>query len=207
MKSILQLTEEAKDYSFNPVIPLKIYLKTCVGLLDKAQLNFQNGDIQLSYMFYYRYVDLCTNKISKHPEFLSKSQDPEVTLYKQEYLQLIKLEVPAVLKIIEDLQRQIDLDYNKHQLSLAKNIARKPINNNMQKEDHSNFSTLPSTFNEHRFNQSISYFQKSNVTNTVTPSSSVQPSNISFATNNTNAANQNSFQHYPELPQLSFPTY
>lgn len=180
MKSSRELIQEAKDYQFNPKIPLKLYLKTCVGLLDKAQMSVQRGDTELAYMFYYRYVDLCTNKLSKHPQYLINNinLDSEIQLYKQEYLQLMKLEVPAVLKLLEDLQIYIDKTYCKHQLSLAKNIAKSnkinthdPINNKnegryhlrMVNDDNANsdikYPLLPPTFNEHRFNQSLEFFK------------------------------------------------
>ncbi|CCC70222.1 hypothetical protein NCAS_0E01520 [Naumovozyma castellii] len=206
MKSSTQLASEAKDYAFNPAIPLRIYLKTCVNILDKAQSAFQIGDRQMAYLFYFRYVDLCTNKLSRHPDFLTKSLDQEYLLYKQEYLQLIKLEVPAVFKIIEDLQKQIDNDYKKHQLSLARNIA-KPTHhlnqiNNM--EENESFKTLPQNFNENRFNQSISFLNEIS-------SPSLNKKKISHSINSSNESSgpqeQNPILLYPELPTLTFPTF
>ncbi|CAL9733641.1 regulator of free ubiquitin chains 1 [Monosporozyma servazzii] len=238
MKSSRQLIQDAKDYRFNPIIPLKIYLKTCVGILDKAQMSVQCGDSEMAFMFYYRYVDLCTNKLARHPQCLSKAnKDPEIQLYKQEYLQLIKLEVPAVLKLIEDLQKQIDRQYNKHQLSLAKNIAKPTnsvlnhhldkINNNMEtssQDDTIKYPFLPNTFNEHRFNQSLAYFNtnlthnnnnnNNNNTNTTTTNNqnnNNSPNTYSRGNNNTkqenNPNNETPIFHYPELPHLSFPTF
>lgn len=199
MKSTGQLRNEAVDYRFTPGTPLRIYLKVCVGILDKAQIAFQNGDQVMAYILYYRYVDLCTNKLSKHPEYTSNSS-PELSLYRQEYLQLIKLEVPAVFKIIEDLQLQIDMEYNKHQLSLAKNIAKPKCQNN---KDQARIDTqvqltskLPSTFNEHNFNQTISFLGKNSSIVNTTGSTSIA-----------NKDDQEPIFHYPELPKLSFPTF
>ncbi|GAX71751.1 hypothetical protein SCKG_4852 [Saccharomyces cerevisiae] len=70
MKSSKQLVQDAKDYRFNPAIPLRIYLKTCIGILEKAQCAFQANDLSLSFIYYFRYVDLLTNKLSRHPELL-----------------------------------------------------------------------------------------------------------------------------------------
>ncbi|CCD25947.2 Rfu1p NDAI_0G01710 [Naumovozyma dairenensis CBS 421] len=213
MKSTTQLAAEARDYKFNPAIPLRIYLKTCVNILNKAQTAFQSRDLSLAYTFYFRYVDLCTNKLSKHPEFIissnGNSESMELSLYRQEYLQLIKLEVPAVLRIIEDLQRQIDLQYNQHQLSLAKNIA-KPMHHHHHQIRRNSIEggeectarqrqLLPPTFNESRFNQSISFLRET-----------------SLSLNKNKSQNHNTLEedrdgkpilHYPELPQLSFPTF
>lgn len=69
MKSSKQLVQDAKDYRFNPAIPLRIYLKTCIGILEKAQCAFQANDLSLSFIYYFRYVDLLTNKLSRHLSF------------------------------------------------------------------------------------------------------------------------------------------
>lgn len=229
MKSSRQLIQDAKDYRFNPIIPLKIYLKTCVGLLDKAQMSVQCGDSEMAFMFYYRYVDLCTNKLARHPQCLAKmDMDPEIQLYRQEYLQLIKLEVPAVLKLIEELQKQIDREYNKHQLSLAKNIA-KPTKKTISKthdnimehnsqDDTIKYPLLPKSFNEHRFNQSLAFFNPNLTQNNSTNNhnNNTQDHNTKKHNNNNNnntrkqannSTNENPSFRYPESPQLSFPTF
>lgn len=253
MKSSRELIQEAKAYRFNPKIPLKLYLKTCVGILDKAQQSVQCGDTELAFMFYYRYVDLCTNKLSRHPQYLTTNvnMDSELQLYRQEYLQLMKLEVPAVIKLVEDLQIQIDRDYCKHQLSLAKNIAKPnkinivdPLDNTIDMNHHpkiyvkdgktSNikYPLLPPTFNEHRFNQSLEFFSPiptrsidnnnnqnnsnylimGNTNNTsndtyLSTSSSLLGQDNTNESNNSDPNSSSCMLHYPELPQLSFPTY
>lgn len=225
MLSSLQLAQEARDYKFNTAIPLRIYLKTCIGILDKAQLSFQNGDNSRAFMYYYRYVDLCTNKLSKHPEFLISGKylngqlnticDPDLMLYRQEYLQLIKLEVPAVLKIIEDLKQKIDDEWERHQVSLAKNIAK----NHLQAQSKHDYNTLPSNFHEHTFQQSLNFFKgtklssrevKNNNSNNTTDNNTINKSESAqkpTSTDSNNPTTSNSLLLYPELPQLSFPTF
>ncbi|QLQ79335.1 hypothetical protein HG537_0B06830 [Torulaspora globosa] len=197
MKSTVELNNEALDYKFFPGTSLKVYLKACVGILEKAQLAFQNGDLQKSYVFYVRYVDLCTNKLSHHPENLSSgsARTAEIELHRKEYLQLIKLEVPAVLKISEDLRKQIDLEYSKHQLSLAKNIA-KPRTQQKQKAESQapEPKKVPPTFDEHLFNRSVVYYRKT--------TQKVKSSHASAEKN----SDSNQFGFYPDLPQLSFIT-
>ncbi|KAL3228451.1 Regulator of free ubiquitin chains 1 [Nakaseomyces bracarensis] len=123
MKSSQQLGAEARDFQFNPNIPLKLYLKTCVTLLNNASDSFQGGDKSLAYFYYFRYVDLCTNKLPTHPQVRIMSNDSEVNLYLQEYKQLLRLEVPHILKIMEGIKREIDALYERHRVSLANNIA------------------------------------------------------------------------------------
>lgn len=122
MKSSKQLGAEARDYQFNPNIPLKLYLKTCVTLLNSASESFQGGDKCLAYFYYFRYVDLCTNRLPAHPQVrIASTKDDE--LYLQEYKQLLRLEVPHILKIMEGLKHEIDALYERHKVSLANNIA------------------------------------------------------------------------------------
>ncbi|CCF57355.1 hypothetical protein KAFR_0C03630 [Kazachstania africana CBS 2517] len=204
MKSSVQLIQEAQNYRYNPSIPLRIYLKTCIGLLDKAQLNFQNNDNSMAFMFYYRYMDLVTNKLSTHQEYMSSVD----SLHRREYLQLIKLEVPCVLKIIEDLQETIDDNYKKHELSLAKNIAKaKPT----QLTHQTTYETLPSTFNERRFNQSLNFLHSQTTFNNNTTTNNNSMNNNNSNNNNSNNSNiqdnSNEMYHYPELPQLSYSSF
>lgn len=226
MKSTLQLAQEARDYKFNPVIPLRIYLKTCIGILDKAQLSVQVGDSAMAFTYYYRYVDLCTNKLSRHPEFIAAGKleggaspiDPELALYRQEYLQLVKLEVPAVMRLIEDLKRKIDAEWERHQVSLARNIARtRSASNNHQEESIKCGTVLPPTFSEHNFQQSLNFFQGATgravtqrpAQTTGTGASAAvtnAPSQVSQNSNNNNTETSG-MMLYPELPQLSFPTF
>lgn len=206
MKSTSELNNEALDYKFFPGTSLKVYLRACVGILEKAQLAFQSGDLQKSYVFYVRYVDLCTNKLSRHPEYLGTSGDrtAEIELHRREYLQLIRLEVPAVLKISEDLRKRIDLDYSKHQLSLAKNIAKPKAQHQQNNEKQiPELKRLPPTFDEHLFNHSVAHYQKTTMASSFsTASKPVRSSSGSAETN----SESNQLHYYPELPQLSFIT-
>ena len=234
MKSSLQLAQEARDYKFNPVIPLRIYLRTCIGILDKAQLSVQAGDSAMAFTYYYRYVDLCTNRLSRHPEFLAAGKqaaanaDPELALYRQEYLQLIKLEVPAVMRLIEELKNKIDAEWERHQVSLARNIARTRSGSN-HRDQHESVkcgTVLPATFSEHNFQQSLSFFQSatghrstataqngaaatSRVNTSSTSGTSASGSSAREVGQATAPANSETagLHLYPELPQLSFPTF
>lgn len=185
VRSSLQLSKEATEYRFNPIVPLKLYLKTCVSILEEAQSSFQSGDLERSYLMYLRYLDLCMNKLAKHLHVTSPSPDQEIGLYKREYLQLMKLEVPAILKITEDIKIQIDDRYNKYTLSLAKNVAKKTTTNReiQPAEKH---VELPSTFSESKFNKSISLFRQQNVA--LNSSTKKKESNLL----------------YPELPTLNY---
>lgn len=215
MRSTVQLDNEALDYRFLPDTSLKVYLKVCVSILEQAQSAYQTGDLQRAYVFYFRYVDLCTNKLSKHPQFLCSASSAQLALNRQEYMQLIKLEVPAVLKIIEDLRKQIDLISSKQQLSLAKNIAQPKMQHQQNHKKNGKFEAykkkpvldrLPPTFDEHLFNDSISYFR--NTTAFAAPVNRSVETSISQKSASADASTEpGRIHYYPELPQLSFTTF
>lgn len=213
MQSTAQLNIEALDYKFFPSTSLKVYLKACVGILDKAQLAFQEGNLERAYVFYVRYVDLCTNKLSHHPQYLGKDSDQvsEIALHRQEYLQLIRLEVPAVLKITEDLRKQLDLDYAKHKLSLAKNIARpKQQHHNSIESEVPALAKLPPSFDNGMFNHSLRYYHETTSfgNHSQTPVKKSQNSQADPTNDAKDSKNKpGQFRYYPELPQLSFPTF
>lgn len=222
-----------------------MYLSICINLLEKAQwFNAEQNDKLMAFTYYYRYLDLCLIKLSNHPQiktsqnYGSKSSfsqyndnDEDLELYRKQYKQLIDLEIPIVLKIIEDLKLEIDSIYNKQQSSLANSIsiAKKPIaKNNIKNNSNSilNNKTItgnpPQTFNQNRFNQSISFFNTSNnlnnnssITNnnnTTNTSNHIDTNTSRSRSNSTNVNNNNETTNgneliYPELPQLSFPTF
>ncbi|SCU83513.1 LADA_0C11892g1_1 [Lachancea dasiensis] len=187
MKSTSQLNQAATDYSFSPRVPLKLYLTTCVGLLEEAQGAFQVGNVERSYIMYVRYLDLCMKKLPSHPQLAGMRSHTEDDLARKEYLQLLKLEVPAILKISEDLRLQLDKTFAQQATTLAANVPKSRL---LQKETVDKVE-LPSSFDEARFRQSISTFQR----HTENAGSTVP------------LRQRESQLVYPELPQLSQPFY
>ncbi|SCU77263.1 LAFA_0A00628g1_1 [Lachancea sp. 'fantastica'] len=187
MSTCHQLSQLASDYKFNPRVPLKLYLKTCVSLLEEAQQSFQLGNLQRSYVMYLRYLDLCTKKLPAHPDLhtLPLQADPDRALAREGFLQLLKLEVPAILRISEDLRIQLEKSFAQQGKSLASNVPR-PRTFSREKLEK---IELPSTFSEARFKQSISVLQRNN-----------ERSALAFNQKEATLV-------YPELPQLSHPFY
>lgn len=173
MKSSILLKQEALDYRYNQNVPLKLYLSTCVSIIEEAQICSRNNDIERSYLLYMRYLDLCLNKLVHHSEVNVKKD----SLHRKEYLQLIKLEVPAIMKITEDLKSKLDARF----VSLANNVATQTHAKTVS-VDTLEALTLPSTFDEKKFNESIRWFRTSN---------KKQPEGKS------------SSHEYPDLPELN----
>ncbi|QEU60548.1 Rfu1 [Kluyveromyces lactis] len=176
MKSSSHLKQEALNYRFNSNVPLKLYLTTCISIVEEAQNSARCNNMERAYLLYIRYLDLCLNRLVHHSEVNTSVE----SLYKREYFQLLKLEVPAIMKITEELKIKIDARYK----SLANNVAtstyaRSPAVMMTNPSDEIN---LPSSFDEQKFNQSISWFNHSSK---------------HFS------AQSDSNNEYPELPELN----
>ncbi|CDO92908.1 unnamed protein product [Kluyveromyces dobzhanskii CBS 2104] len=175
MKSSSQLKQEALNYRFNSNVPLKLYLTTCISIVEEAQNSARCDNMERAYLLYMRYLDLCLNRLIHHSEV----NTPCESLYKREYFQLLKLEVPAIMKLTEELKAKIDARYK----SLANNVAvpaygrasTATVTNPLDEV------RLPSSFDEQKFNQSLSWFNHSSK---------------HFSTK------QHSHSEYPELPKL-----
>lgn len=172
-----QVAREATEYQFNAAVPLTVYLRMCEDLLELAQYASQRNEQQTAYVHYVRYVDLCTNKLPQHPEFRGP-QTPETLLQRKKLLQLLRLEVPAVLQLIEKLRAQLA-----RRNSLANNMAH----------DHTSMGSTRGNpnFDELRFSECLALFQKINRSSVETP---VFP-------------HAETSLKYPDLPKLSFPTF
>ncbi|CCE66174.1 hypothetical protein TPHA_0P00160 [Tetrapisispora phaffii CBS 4417] len=198
------LRTDATNYKFNPQMPLRVYLKICVDMLNRAQDEFQAGNVNAAYMYYFRYVDLVTNKLARHPHCMAGASQVghETYIHRQEYLQLVKLELPCVMRIVEDLQRKIDVAHEKSQLSLAKNIAK-----TKQHAQAQGTFKLPSNFNENKFNQSLSFLNNSAI-ETITPKQEAKVGSNSASNSKTASATaDDKALIYPELPQLNTASY
>lgn len=227
-KNSKSLILDAKNYNYNPKISIKIYLKICIKLLEKAQwFNAQQNNKLMAFTYYYRYLDLCLVKLSNHPQIkcsgsnyvLEKYDDnmTDLELYRKQYKQLIDLEIPIVLKIIEDLKFEIDSIFNKQQSSLANSISTIKKNHNTNSENSTKPNITTTSFNQNRFNQSIDFFNttnnlSTNITGTTNTNNfdgiRANDDNVNNDNSNNNNESTNSNElMYPELPQLSFPTF
>ncbi|AMD20192.1 HDL552Wp [Eremothecium sinecaudum] len=189
MKSSVELGKEAIDYNFNKNVPLKLYLSTCVVILQNAQLASQEGDIEKAYTLYLKYLDVCMNKLAQHPHVLKPIGSDE-ELSKKEYLQLMNLEVPAILKVTETLKHTIDQRYERSTQSLAKSFVPQQTSKEnpfATEEEEVSVIALPPSFDEERFNSAIEWFKM----------------NGAITRGIQNTLEQHTLS-YPELPKLHF---
>ncbi|POS84995.1 hypothetical protein EPUL_003630, partial [Erysiphe pulchra] len=114
-----ELAIKAQDFDFNPLIPLKFWIRTSETLLREALIYQQEGNDQQAYLLFMRYAALVAERFPLHPSF----KDPEYKLV----LNSIKKNLPSVLDSMEDLKPRINSRYNAwHQAeSLADIVAQK----------------------------------------------------------------------------------
>ncbi|KAL6942332.1 hypothetical protein ACO0QE_003503 [Hanseniaspora vineae] len=183
VKSSKQLQEEARNYKFNKSISLQVYMKFCISLIEKAQELATNADdTENAYVFYMRYLDLIMNKLCNHPDILlAKTQSMQRegssvnSLHVKTYHQILRLEVPAILKIVEEMQKKIETKYQKQMAKQYIEPSKIHIKTSLHENSEEKHCTgrnspelnieiaLPSTFNEHVFNNSIKYMKESNM--------------------------------------------
>lgn len=190
MRSPHQLRLEAKNVKFTAATPLRHYLRVMPQLLTIAYESHKIGDEEKAYIYYYRYLHLI-NKLSSHDE-VKRGDGVE----RDEYFSLVKLEVPTIFKIIEDMNVKLAREWEKQQLALSKNIPSN-INNNInssstRSRSSSNISVSVEpkkikAFDDENFNKTIRLFNQA-TTNITTPLED-------------NTTNQTSSLCYPELPK------
>lgn len=114
-----ELANKAQDFDFNPLIPLKFWIRTSETLLREALIYQQEGNDQQAYLLFMRYAALVAERFPLHPSF----KDPEYHLV----LNSVKKNLPSVLDSMEILKPKINSRYNAwHQAeSLADNVAQK----------------------------------------------------------------------------------
>ncbi|AAS51005.2 ABR232Cp [Eremothecium gossypii ATCC 10895] len=184
MKSSAQLCMEARNYNFNAAAPLRLYLATCVRLVEEAQAAAQADDVARAYMLYVRYLDLCMHQLSGHREVQQPVTDAE-RLSRDEYEQLLRLEVPAVLRLTEELKSAVDLRHERGRASLARSVVPEAGRGEHSRQE----VQLPPSFDEERFNRTVQWFLAAGRSMSL-PVSAEEP------------AVREVFS-YPELPKLS----
>ncbi|KAI6244733.1 AMSH-like protease sst2 [Erysiphe necator] len=130
-----ELAIKAQDFDFNPLIPLKFWVRTSDTLLREALIYQQEGNDQQAYLLFMRYAALTAERFPLHPSF----KDPEYKLS----LNSIKKNLPSVLDSMEVLKPRINSRYNAwHQAeSLAETVAQK---HNRERKKIANDIILPS---------------------------------------------------------------
>ncbi|KAL9040757.1 MAG: hypothetical protein Q9214_004357 [Letrouitia sp. 1 TL-2023] len=66
--SVEQIVQKAKNFDYNPLIPLKYWLRTAGTLLKEAEIYETEGNDQQTYLLLFRHAELVLGNLSSHPD-------------------------------------------------------------------------------------------------------------------------------------------
>ncbi|KAI9680876.1 MAG: hypothetical protein M1817_004316 [Caeruleum heppii] len=109
--SVQEITQKAEDFVYNPLVPLKYWLRTADILLKEAQIYEREGDDQQAYLLLFRHAKLVLSHLSTHPH----ARDPE----NSRLLEATEKTLPRTIARLESLKPRITERYERS-LRLAK---------------------------------------------------------------------------------------
>lgn len=113
-RSVAEITQDASEYEFDAVVPLKYWLRTAANLTRQAQVYMKEGDDEMTYFLLFRHAHLCLSNVSTHPEY--QKDDPQ--------LKALQKEVHHNLKALELLKTRINRRYEEYAKRLEARQAR-----------------------------------------------------------------------------------
>ncbi|KAJ2894142.1 hypothetical protein MKZ38_007907 [Zalerion maritima] len=92
--TVPECVDQAKEYTFDVDIPLKIYVRSFRMIFKEANIYWGQGNLPQAYVLMYRASDLVLNQMGTHPE----SKSPEGKM-------MIKEITPQARQVIRDLEK------------------------------------------------------------------------------------------------------
>ncbi|KAI9825372.1 MAG: hypothetical protein M1819_000538 [Sarea resinae] len=92
--NVHQIVERAQNFDYNPLIPLKYWLRTADTLLKEARIYEREGNDQQAYLLLFRHAQLVLGNLTGHPD--ARSPENRIALAEANYAvnkNLAKLEV------------------------------------------------------------------------------------------------------------------
>ncbi|KAK5081351.1 hypothetical protein LTR05_008145 [Lithohypha guttulata] len=103
-KNVAQLVQDASNYEFNALVPLKYWLNTASNMIKQAHVYLREGDDEMAYFLLFRHAHLFLSNLSTHPQV--KPNDP--------LMQAAQDEVKKNLKALELLKPRINRRYEEY---------------------------------------------------------------------------------------------
>ncbi|KAF8250350.1 hypothetical protein K440DRAFT_597928, partial [Wilcoxina mikolae CBS 423.85] len=115
--SIKEIAEKATRFDYNPLIPLRYWLRTADTLLKESNIYLSEGDEQQAYLLLIRWTELVLQYLPTHPE----RYIPE----NRHNLQRAHARAPDALRTLEHLKPRLEARYNAYvERQAAKQAAR-----------------------------------------------------------------------------------
>ncbi|KAJ9203509.1 hypothetical protein DTO164E3_2431 [Paecilomyces variotii] len=115
--SVEQITRMAQDYEYNPMIPLRYWLRSAASLLKEASIYESEGHDEQAYLLLFRHAQLVLVHLADHPE--AKSPNNRKALIQAER------DVKQNLKKLEFLKPRINKRYERYSQLMEQRQTRK----------------------------------------------------------------------------------
>ncbi|MCJ1467123.1 hypothetical protein MMC07_005745 [Pseudocyphellaria aurata] len=145
--SVEQIVQKAQNFDYNPLIPLKYWLRTAGTLLKEAAIYEREGNEQQTYLLLFRHAQLVLRDLRTHPDarqvqhrsiLLQAEQEVENSLAK---LEILKPRLNKRHQRYEQLLR--DRDARRASGSIASNVHRYNQDSHDVSESHRNLAADP----------------------------------------------------------------
>ncbi|KAL1859354.1 hypothetical protein Plec18167_006691 [Paecilomyces lecythidis] len=115
--SVEQITRMAQDYEYNPMIPLRYWLRSAASLLKEASIYENEGHDEQAYLLLFRHAQLVLVHLADHPE--AKQPNNRKALIQAEK------DVRQNLKKLEILKPRINKRYERYSQLMKERQSRK----------------------------------------------------------------------------------
>ncbi|RHZ46940.1 putative endosome-associated ubiquitin isopeptidase (AmsH) [Aspergillus thermomutatus] len=115
-QSVEKITRIAQDYEYNPLIPLRNWLRTASTLIREARIYEREGHDEQTYLLLFRHAQLVLVNLAKHP-------DAKDEKYKKALMEAEK-EVRINLGKLEALKPRINKRYERYVQLMRERQAR-----------------------------------------------------------------------------------
>ncbi|KAL3482508.1 hypothetical protein BJX99DRAFT_217237 [Aspergillus californicus] len=109
-QSVEKISRLAQDYKFNPLVPLRYWLRTTATLVREARIYLREGHDEQAYLLLFRHAQLVLVHLANHPDLKGEKD------VKEERKALIAAEkdVKQNLEILEKLKPRINKRYERY---------------------------------------------------------------------------------------------
>ncbi|KAI9707639.1 MAG: hypothetical protein M1836_000600 [Candelina mexicana] len=115
--NVEQIVKKAQDFDYNPLIPLKYWLRTADTLLKEARIYEREGNEQQAYLLLYRHAQLVVKYLASHPD--ARNNENRFALLEA------KSAVQKSLAKLEILRPRINKRYERYEELVRERNARR----------------------------------------------------------------------------------
>ncbi|KAI9822364.1 MAG: hypothetical protein M1827_000083 [Pycnora praestabilis] len=135
--NVEQIVKKAQDFDYNPLIPLRYWLRTADTLLKEARIYEREGNDQQAYLLLFRHAQLVLGYLSTHPD--AQQHENRLTLAES------KGAVKTNLAKLEVLKPRINKRYEKYEAIIRERNVRRGASAKERGEIYSHQSTESDT--------------------------------------------------------------